>query len=142
MKTPKEIHVDSLSRPGSAVQAGPALHRGADQDGVAREVRGGSVLLVDDELLVRMVTSHMLERLGFAVLAAKDGVEAVEMFQQHADDIQCVLCDLTMPRMDGWETLTALRHIAPGIPVILVSGCSEAQVIDGAHLERTQAYLR
>ena len=71
----------------------------------------------------------MLTRLGYVVLEAKDGVEAVEIFQQHQDEISCVLSDLTMPRMNGWETLAALRKISPKIPVILSSGYDEAQVM-------------
>ena len=67
------------------------------------------------------------------MLQAEDGVEALEMFSQHQDDIRCVLCDLTMPRMNGWETLAALRSLAPGIPVILASGYDEAQVMAGDH---------
>jgi two-component system cell cycle sensor histidine kinase/response regulator CckA len=46
-----------------------------------------------------------------------------------------------MPRMNGWETLTALRQLAPGIPVILASGYSEAQVMEGHHPELPQALL-
>ena len=63
------------------------------------------------------------------------------MFRQHRDEIRCVLCDLTMPRMDGWETLAALRKLAPDIPVILASGYDEAQVMAGDHPERPQAFL-
>jgi CheY-like chemotaxis protein len=83
----------------------------------------------------------VIEVIGFTVLSAKDGVEAMEVFRQHQDEICLVLCDLTMPRMDGWETLTALRLLAPGIPVILSSGYSEAQVMAGDHPELPQAFL-
>ena len=65
------------------------------------------MLLVEDEEMVREMTAAMLTHLGFTVLEAKDGVEAVEVFRQHRNEIRCVLSDLTMPRMDGWETLTA-----------------------------------
>ena len=82
-----------------------------------------------------------LKRLGYAVIAAQDGVEALELFRQRREEIRCVLCDLTMPRMDGWETLTALRQIAPGIPVILASGYSEEQAMDGEHTERPHAFI-
>jgi CheY-like chemotaxis protein len=75
------------------------------------------------------------------VLAAKDGVEGVEIFRQHQDEIRFVLCDLTMPRMDGWATLAALRRLAPGIPVILASGYDEASVMAGEHPEWPQAFL-
>jgi signal transduction histidine kinase/ActR/RegA family two-component response regulator len=107
---------------------------------LARE-GGGTVLLVDDLEILRDVTTTMLTRLGYTVLAAKDGVEAVEIFTQHQDEIRCVLSDLTMPRMDGWQTLTALRRLSPGIPVILSSGYDEAQVTTGDHPERPQAFL-
>ncbi len=102
---------------------------------------GGTVLVVEDEPSVRKSVTLALTRLGFTVLAAEDGVEAVEIFREHQDEIRLVLCDLTMPRMNGWETLTALRQIAPGVPVILSSGYSEAQVMDGNHPELPQAVL-
>ena len=70
-----------------------------------------------------------------------DGVEAVEVFRQHQDEIRCVLSDLTMPRMDGWEALTALRKLSPDIPVILSSGYDEAQVMAGEHAECPSAFL-
>ncbi|MFH0996303.1 MAG: response regulator [Pseudomonadota bacterium] len=82
-----------------------------------------------------------LMHLDFAVLEAKDGVEAVEVFRLHRHEIRCVLCDLTMPRMDGWETLTALRKLSPHIPVILSSGFDEAQVLAGEHSEHPNAFL-
>ena len=103
--------------------------------------RGGTVLLVEDESSLRKVITLKLKSLGFSVLATADGVEAVEVFRQHQAEIRLVLCDLTMPRMDGWETLTALRQLAPGIPVILSSGYDEAQVMAGNHPERPQAFL-
>ena len=99
------------------------------------------MLVVEDEPAISKLVTLTLKRLGFTVLAAEDGVEAVEMFRQHRDEIGCVLCDLTMPRMNGWETLTALRKLAPGIPVILSSGYSEAQVMEGDHSELPQAFL-
>ena len=102
---------------------------------------GNTVLLVEDEEPVRNVARIMLTRLGYAVLEAKDGAEAVEIFRQNKDEIRCVLSDLTMPFMDGWETLTALRKLSPDIPVILSSGYDEAQVIAGDHPERPNAFL-
>ena len=66
----------------------------------------------------------------------------MELFRQHRGEIGCVLCDLTMPRMNGWDTLAALRKIAPGIPVILVSGYSETQVMEGSHPELPNALLQ
>ena len=102
---------------------------------------GGTVLLIEDEEQVREMAGIMLSRLGYTVLEAKDGVEAMEIFQQHQDEIRCVLSDLTMPRMDGWETLVALRKLSPDIPVILSSGYDEARVMAGEHPERPNAFL-
>jgi PAS domain S-box-containing protein len=101
----------------------------------------GTVLVVDDETNVRETFKTVLEVMGFTVLAAKDGVEAVEVFGRHRDEIHLVLCDLCMPRMDGWQTLSALRALSPAIPVILCSGYSEAQAMAGEHPERPQAFL-
>ena len=83
----------------------------------------------------------MIARLGFTVLEAGDGVEGVEIFKAHPGEIRCVICDLSMPRMDGWETLSALRKLSPGIPVILASGYDEASVMTGDHPELPQAFL-
>jgi two-component system, cell cycle sensor histidine kinase and response regulator CckA len=101
----------------------------------------GMVLLVDDDRIFLEITGAMLARLGFTVLVAVDGVEAVEVFRRQKDEIRLVLSDLAMPRMNGWETLLALRQIMPGIPVILASGYSEEQVMKETHLERPQAFL-
>ncbi len=102
---------------------------------------GGTVLLVEDEQTVRKIVATMLTRLGFTVIETRDGMEAVEVFRRRQDEIRCVLCDLTMPRMNGWQTLAALRKLAPGIPVILASGYDEAQVMAGDHAEWPQAFL-
>jgi len=93
----------------------------------------GTLLLVDDDEFLLESTGTMLERIGFTLLTAKDGVEAMEVFRQHRGEIRCVITDLTMPRMDGWETLTALRQLDPGLPVILASGYDTGQVMSGPH---------
>ncbi len=101
----------------------------------------GTVLVVDDEPALRKAVGFALKKSGFTVLVAADGVEAVEIFGQHREEISCVMCDLTMPRMNGWQTLAALRKLAPDIPVILSSGYSESQAMEGDHAERPQAFL-
>jgi CheY-like chemotaxis protein len=101
----------------------------------------GTVLVVDDEITLRKVVTTAIKGMGFKVLDAIDGVHAVEVFLEHQDEICLVVCDLTMPRMDGWQTLEALRNLAPSIPVILSSGYSEVQVMAGNHPELPQAFL-
>ena len=101
----------------------------------------GTALVIDDEPQVRELAARMLLKLGFTVLEAGDGVEGVEIFKAHPGEIRCVICDLSMPRMDGWETLSALRKLSPGISVILASGYDEASVMTGDHPEWPQAFL-
>lgn len=101
----------------------------------------GTVLAVEDEPTVRIGVVRALKQFGYTVLEAEDGVAAVEIFRRHQKEIGCVLCDLTMPKMDGWQTLAALRQLEPGIPVILASGYSELQVMGGGHGEQPQAFL-
>jgi CheY-like chemotaxis protein len=103
--------------------------------------RGGTVLLVDDDKIVLSITGMLLAELGFTVLFAGDGLEALEIFLQHKDEIRFVLSDVSMPRMNGWEVLTALRHITPGLPVILTSGYTEEEVMEDDRPDRPKAFL-
>jgi PAS domain S-box-containing protein len=90
---------------------------------------GGTVLVVDDDDNVRPVTRMMLERLGFQVLLAGDGREGLGVFRAHQGEIVCVLLDLTMPEMDGEETLAELREVDPQVRVILASGYNQLEVV-------------
>jgi len=85
----------------------------------------GTVLLADDEEAVRLVTSHMLRSLGFEVILAANGQDAVASFRAQANDIVAVVLDLTMPRLSGEEALREIRRIRPEAPVLLMSGFSE-----------------
>jgi signal transduction histidine kinase/CheY-like chemotaxis protein len=88
----------------------------------------GTVLVVDDERPICRITKGMLAPCGLKVLTASDGREALELLRQHSHEIKCVLLDLTMPRMDGAETLQEIRKIRGDLPVVLMSGFTE-QVI-------------
>jgi CheY-like chemotaxis protein len=83
------------------------------------------VLVIDDEESVRMVASRMLERRGFHVLLAADGLAGLRIFDEQASSIQLVLLDLSMSGMNGAETLARLRQRAPVLPVVLMSGFAE-----------------
>lgn len=86
------------------------------------EDESGTVLVVDDEQFVLEVTSTLLSRFGFQVMTAYDGVNAVEVFEEKHQEIDVVLLDMTMPRMDGFEAYQAMRGIDPALSVILTSG--------------------
>src|SRR5207253_2209673 len=69
------------------------------------------VLVIDDEDAVRRVAQMMLQQLGFAVIPAANGEQAVELFARYVGTIRAVLLDLTMPRMGGAEVMAAVRRI-------------------------------
>jgi len=89
---------------------------------------GGRVLVVDDEASVRRVAVASLLRAGFEASAVGSGEEAVARFEQAPDAFDAVLLDLTMPGMDGLETLAALHAIRPGLAAVLTSGFDASRV--------------
>lgn len=103
----------------------------ADQSGAAAVVETDlgqlpsgeeTVLLVDDEEPIREVGRDFLDRLGYRVLLAEDGREAVNVFTDHRSEIDVVVMDLTMPLLSGYEALTAIRELSPQVRVIISSG--------------------
>ena len=89
----------------------------------------GLGLVVDDEEALRETAAAALRGLGFEVLTARDGVEAVELVQARPQAFHFVLLDLTMPRMDGRQTFQALRHLRPDLCIVLSSGYSEQETL-------------
>ncbi|KAJ4461608.1 putative hybrid sensor histidine kinase/response regulator [Paratrimastix pyriformis] len=96
-----------------------------------------TVLLVDDEAIVRRVATGYLNRLGFRTVEAANGREAVELFGPDPGRFAAVLLDLTMPEMSGQATFAELRRLRPAVPVLICSGFSDGEVEDlvaaGAH---------
>jgi len=90
--------------------------------------RGGCILLVDDEESVRDTVESMLNLLGFDVLTCSGGISALKLLQGRFDDIACVLLDITMPEMGGYEVLKAIACLYPDLNVVLTSGFSEKMV--------------
>ena len=88
----------------------------------------GTILLVDDDEALRSVGKSMLESVGFDVLTAGDGREAVRVYRENVERIACVLLDLTMPHMDGAEALQELRRVKDDVRVVLASGYTEEDV--------------
>jgi CheY-like chemotaxis protein len=88
----------------------------------------GTILLVDDEESIRSLGSEMLEVLGFGVLTADDGLEALEVVSRRSEEISVIILDLTMPHMDGEETFRELRRLGVKVPVIMSSGYNEYEI--------------
>ncbi|MFC1821635.1 response regulator [Thermodesulfobacteriota bacterium] len=83
-----------------------------------------TILLVDDESMIIEVGKHMLEKMGYKVLVAEDGREALETYKKNLDKIHLILLDMVMPDMGGGETYDRLREINPEVRVLLSSGYS------------------
>ncbi|MGB4947177.1 MAG: ATP-binding protein [Candidatus Competibacter denitrificans] len=102
----------------------------------------GTILLVDDEESVRVMGTRMLERVGFEVLTAADGREALEMFQGRRDEIVLVLLDLTMPDLDGEETFRELRRMDARLRVVMSSGYTESEIAPRFAGKRLSGFLQ
>ncbi len=99
---------------------------------------GETILLVDDEEMIRDFGRKLLEGEGYTVITAADGREAMEVYQRQRDRISLVLLDLIMPRMGGKACLEALLKIDPDLRVVISSGYSQ----DGGRDELTEAGAR
>ena len=127
------IHVFSAPGKGSTFQillpAG-RLPRRAPAKGRARRptAKLGTILLVDDEANVRNVAQKSLQDFGFNVVAAENGKQGIQLFQENPQKFRLVLLDLTMPEMGGEKTFDAIRRIRPETPVVLLSGYDEAEM--------------
>ncbi len=101
----------------------------------------GTVLLVDDEEVVRSTGAKMLDRLGFSVITAVDGVEALSVYGEAPERFDCVLLDLTMPRMDGVECFHQLRKLDDKVRIVVISGYSETEVTRKFKGERVPNFI-
>ena len=109
--------------------ADPAGVEGGVRSGAVPWRGSGTLLVVDDETDARAVARAMGTHMGFQVLEASDGEEAVSLFQQRHGEIRLVLMDLTMPKMDGREAFLRMRDLDPAVPVVLTSGFSENDAV-------------
>jgi CheY-like chemotaxis protein len=89
----------------------------------------GTILVIDDEEIVRRTAHTALQRSGFRVMTAENGRDGVELFRTWMDQISAILLDLTMPLMSAEETLERLREIRPDVPVVLTSGYNQQDAL-------------
>jgi PAS domain S-box-containing protein len=112
----------------------PATQKAVEEpaEAAAELIRGsGTLLVVDDEDLVLHVAANMLEKLGYTVLKARNGTEAVHVFDAHKNQIKLVVLDIIMPDMGGGEVYDKIKTINPDVKVLLASGYS----VDGQAIE-------
>ncbi|MBC8077726.1 MAG: PAS domain S-box protein [Chloroflexales bacterium] len=137
------LHIQSARAQGTTVTlflpplAGAAPPGARDTAAVTR----GTIRVVDDENAVRTVTARMLQHSGYSVLSAADGLSAVELLRRHGSAIDGVLLDVTMPRMDGAQTMRALQELRPDLRVMMMSGYSEAEALREISGQRPAGFL-
>jgi len=100
---------------------------------------GQTILLADNDESQRALATEILSREGYTILAARDGQEAVEIFERQRDVIRLVLLDDVMPRMGGLAALAQMRQLVPGLPAILSRGYSWS--LDGRTRESDEACI-
>jgi CheY-like chemotaxis protein len=106
------------------------------------ETLRGRVLVVDDEELILESTGAVLCAMGFEVFTARDGIEALAMVEARRGELDLVLMDMTMPRMDGLEAFLAMRGLDPKLPVILSSGFTEQDSLQAFGGESPAAFIQ
>ncbi|MEE8526354.1 MAG: response regulator, partial [Thermoanaerobaculia bacterium] len=104
--------------------------------------RSGCVLVVDDEEMVRKVAAATLEAVGYSVLTASDGRDAVDLFRRRGDEIDAVLLDMTMPRMGGEEACREIRRLRADAKIIVASGFSEQEAAQRFAGEDVDGFLQ
>ncbi len=87
-----------------------------------------TILVIDDEPLVRFSITAYLEDSGYTCMEAQDGQEGLEVFAKFNPDI--VVTDLRMPRLDGFEVVKALQKMSPATPVIIITGTGDLEAAD------------
>ncbi|HLA69643.1 MAG TPA: response regulator [Bacteroidota bacterium] len=87
-----------------------------------------TILVVEDEDLLREVVSGILRERGYTVLEAGDGIQAVDVFMNNHQKIDVVISDIGLPKLGGWEACLTMREIKPAVRIILASGFIEPAV--------------
>jgi CheY-like chemotaxis protein len=105
-------------------------------------VEAATVLVVDDEEMVRRLASRMLTGLGYRVLEARSGQEAVRLLRRGAHRINGVLTDVAMPGIGGRELGETIARCWPQIRVLYMSGFAALRMVDNGELDPTQPFIQ
>lgn len=81
-----------------------------------------TILLVEDEEMLLQLMKTLLEAKGYKVLTAEDGLEAIDVFSRHKDEVALVISDMGLPKLGGWEAFQKMKEIRSDVNVILASG--------------------
>ena len=102
----------------------------------------GTILVVDDEQSVRLLLRSMLRSIGFRIVDAEHGAEGIEVLRTHADTVDLVLLDLTMPGLSGARVFEQMRKVHPDVPIVLMSGFDEEESMNAFPPDALAGFLR
>jgi CheY-like chemotaxis protein len=85
------------------------------------------ILLVEDDVCIRLVAREILEAVGYTVAEAVDGLEGLTLYLEHPDEVDLVILDLVMPRMHGFQVMDGIRQVSLHVPILLSSGYSPVE---------------
>jgi CheY-like chemotaxis protein len=140
------VAVESAPGSGTTVSVSfPSVHEPLALRSVSAEVpakRGTStILIVDDELSVREVVERFLESLGYRVLTASDGRDALNVFEKQRDEVDAVVTDILMPGMSGLDLARELERVCPSLPVLFISGYPQQEGTEALASRPHSAFL-
>ncbi|WP_231368564.1 ATP-binding protein [Mariprofundus ferrooxydans] len=116
-------------------------HNETSESEIIHKGHGESILLVDDDLMVREAGREVLELLGYHVFVAEDGAKAIQICQNCSNQISLVIMDVVMPHMQGGEAAIHIKKSHPNLPVILVTGYDKENVMNNDVLSIVDATM-
>lgn len=102
---------------------------------------GHRILVVDDDVTMRLIFRKTLQWAGYDVTEAEDGAQALEVFRRRPEQFDAMVLDLVMPKLNGYETLRRIRLLSPGFPVLVVSGVPPSEAFRSLADRRRLSYL-
>ncbi|NTV49091.1 MAG: response regulator [Geobacteraceae bacterium] len=124
------------------VQTNDATRIESNQNATSATWKGsGTLLLVEDEAIIRLIVKEQAEKLGLTVIEASNGKEAMELYLKNSAEITHVLTDMDMPVMDGYALFRELKKLNPELPIIISSGFGDAEVTSRIPLEEISGLI-
>jgi PAS domain S-box-containing protein len=142
-------YIDCESEPGKGttftiyfpLNTAGAMQAAPDQRPVQHRSGTETVLVTDDDEGVRRITRTMLEHLGYTVIIAADGKEAVEVFAEHKDRIDLLILDVIMPKKNGKQVYDEVRRMRPGVKALFMSGYTADVISSKGVLEEGMQFI-
>jgi len=118
------------------------MEEGAGEEEAPAEGEGATVLLADDNQAVLKIVQAVLERLGYRVIQATDGEQAVALYREHRESIRLVILDVVMPRMGGLEAARMIRAIEPEAKIVFMTGYDPGQQFNTGEMAEEEVVMK